>query len=203
MGYMELLKLDVDNQRLNDYHSRVTIERGSKNHMRRPAFILGLITSLVLLAPMVFCQCAYSHGDNEFPGQGSRQDWDKAIPFYNQAVDLQNNDKYTAAIQKYKSAIAIYTFDENYWIGLGFCLEKVGNAKEGEVACRKAIDLDPKDWGPWENLANCLDDQGRESEARDAVLMALKKSPPENKRKEFEMAVKELDKRLAHANSSQ
>ena len=169
MGYMELFKLDVDNQRLNDYHSRVTIERGSKNYMRQPAFILGLITSLVLLAPMVFCSAAHSHGENEFPGQGRRQDWDKAIPLYNQAIDLQNTDKYEAAVKKYKSAIAIYPFDENYWLGLGFCLEKIGNAKEGEVACHKAIDLDPKDWGPWENLANCLDDQGRESEARNAV----------------------------------
>ena len=139
MGYMELFKLDIDNQRLNDYHSRVTIERGSKNYMRQPAFILGLITSLVLLVPALCCPSASAYRKGDFPGIGNKADWQRANDVYNAALDLDDAHNYEAEAVKLMEAINLYPYEAVYWDKLGICLKRQNKLSQAETAFRNQL----------------------------------------------------------------
>lgn len=120
-----------------------------------------------------------------FPGKGNHADWQKATRIYNQGIDYSAAKDYPNAIKKYREAIAIYAYDPMFYTNLGFALERAADPKAGEEACRKALALDKEQWGAWENLGNCLYDQNKLTESRDAFNKALDCELPLSKRNEF------------------
>jgi tetratricopeptide (TPR) repeat protein len=202
MGYMKLGKLVVDNRGLSDYHSRVTRSSSSAKHMKRPTFILGLVISLALLAPMVFCPEASAYRDGEFPGVGSRSDWQRANHIYNLAIDQQDAHNYTEEALKLKEAIDIYPFDAEYWNHLGACLMHQNKDREAEPTLRKAISLNPDDWIPLGNLGLLLYNQDRYNESKAAFTQALNLNPPDNQVSEIKATITIIDNLLKSKTTS-
>ena len=128
-----------------------------------------------------------------FPGKGKREDWQKATESFNQGIDLAASKKYPDAIKKYNAAIAKYPYSPVFYTNLGFALERTSDPKAGEAACRKAIALDKEFGGAWENLGNCLFDQGKLTESREAFEGALKCELKLSKRNELLSVVDKLN----------
>ena len=135
-----------------------------------------------------------------FPGKGKKDDWQKATVLFNEGIDLAAAKKYPEAIKKYNAAIAKYAYDPVMFANLGFALEKTSEPKAGEAACRKAIALDKEFGGAWENLGNCLYDQGKLEESRDAFNGALKCELKLTKRNELLHVVDVLNDQIKKAH---
>jgi tetratricopeptide (TPR) repeat protein len=131
-----------------------------------------------------------------FPGKGKKEDWQKATVLFNEGIDLAKAKKYPEAIKKYNAAIAKYAFDPVMYANLGFALERNSDPKAGEAACRKGVALDKEFGGAWENLGNCLYDQGKLTESRDAFEGALKCELKLTKRNELLKVVDILNDKI-------
>lgn len=128
-----------------------------------------------------------------FPGKGKNADWKKATVLFNEGIDCSRAKNYKGAVLKYKAAIAIYPYDPNFFANMGYAYEHCNDPKAGEAACRKAVALDKEFGGGYENLGNCLYDQGRLVESKAAFNQAVNCMLPLSKRTELLKVIDTLD----------
>ena len=87
---------------------------------------------------------------------------------------------YSAAVRYYKKAVALKPTDRlvRYFINnnLGFSLSVLGDFFEGEIYCRKAIEIDPERLNGHKNLGIALAGQGWYWEAAECFVAATQKN---------------------------
>lgn len=161
--------------------------------MRKFKFLVALLI-LTYLEPGAIAQAP------GFPGKGRIEIWQKATVFFNQGIDFSRSKEYAKAAGKYRKAISIYPYDAGFYNNLSFVLEHTADPKGGEEAARKAISLEPKSWGAWENLGNCLYDQNKLTESKAAFTEALQCSPPSKRRTNYQTVLSILDSKIKAEN---
>ncbi len=106
--------------------------------------------------------------------------WSRADEAYSQAISLEYADKYGDEVQPLQHAIALFPYDANYYIALGYAYRNMGNhLKEAEDAYNKALDLDDEteDWRAWFHLSFVFYDEHRLDRALNAAHQALLHCP--------------------------
>lgn len=76
-----------------------------------------------------------------------------------------------------QEAIDVSRGDGEAWALLAVCHGMLGEYIECERCCRRAIEVEPRALGPWDNLGSALKFQGRIAEAERAYRKALKIDP--------------------------
>lgn len=107
-----------------------------------------------------------------------------AQDLFNEGASLSQKGNFTAAIRKYQEGLAIDPSDPVGYNLLGMAYRYRFNQtgtqeyKENEIgAFKKAIELDPKFWVAYKNLAVSLYYQGRKKEAVPYLEKALELQP--------------------------
>jgi len=82
---------------------------------------------------------------------------------------MEQAGDYAAAVRYYKEALSLEPVQTATWYfinnNLGFCLNTLGDFAEGEIYCRKAVEIDPKRPNGYKNLGIALKGLGRIAEA--------------------------------------
>lgn len=166
--------------------------------------MLKLRLGFVVLALTVVYQTtlslpAHSYKPGQFPGKGSYEAWKRSESLYKIAVDFCKNGQNEEAIRISKEAIGYYPYEGGYWQTIGIAYTHMKQPQKAEAALRKAIELNPDDFASWNDLANCLDDQNKLEEEREAYYKALacRYPPPQSERAEILQAIRSIDKDLA------
>ena len=81
------------------------------------------------------------------------------------------------AMKLLQAAIDASLGDAEAWALLAVCHGMLGEYIECERSCRRVVELEPRAYGSWGNLANALTYQGRVAEAEKAYRKALKIEP--------------------------
>ena len=93
---------------------------------------------------------------------------------------MENAGDYPAAVRYYKKALALKPTDRfvRYFINnnLGFSLNTLGDFAEGEIYCRKAIEIDPGRPNGHKNLGIALAGQGCYPEAAECFIAATQEN---------------------------
>jgi len=88
--------------------------------------------------------------------------------------------EFNDALISYCRALASPTMPENIhyylWNNMGFCWLYKQEFKNAEHCCRRAIELNPRQWNAWKNLGVSLEHQGRLQEAFEAYTRAAQLS---------------------------
>lgn len=134
-----------------------------------------------------------------FPGKGSRDAWKKSGKVFDVGMDKNAAGDHGAAIKAFEQAISIYPYSDVYYRNLGLAYDQRNLAddnKRAEVALRKAVEADPKDWRNWNDLAGNLGSQKKYKKCRDAAAKALTCKPPLEDQQKLRSNIAELDKFL-------
>ena len=93
---------------------------------------------------------------------------------------MENARDYPAAVRYYRKALALKPTDRfvRYFINnnLGFSLNALGDFAEGEIYCRKAIEIDPGRPNGHKNLGIALAGQGCYPEAAECFIAATQEN---------------------------
>jgi hypothetical protein len=110
---------------------------------------------------------------------GDASSWDRADVFYRKHQDLRDTGMNEDDIDALQSAIAIYPYDPNYYLGLGMAYRRAGRLREAEFALRKAMSFHDKtyEWLADYDLSYVLKDDKRYRESLDAAHEALLLAP--------------------------
>ncbi|GBD26702.1 hypothetical protein HRbin30_02042 [bacterium HR30] len=92
----------------------------------------------------------------------------------NHAVALRDQGRLNEALAAYGRAWALYPFEEGVAFGTGEVHDRLGHVQEAEFWYKKAIELEPRHVGSWNNLCRLLTLQGRWSEAEQACRSGLR-----------------------------
>jgi hypothetical protein len=110
---------------------------------------------------------------------------------YLQAVsDLERLGNYKVAGEAYQTALRRWPDSLAATMGLGVCKYASGQLKSAETVFREAIGKFPHSGVPFNNLAQVLMDQGKKTEALDAVMKAIERGGPLKAR--FESTLEEI-----------
>lgn len=161
-------------------------------HRLLSAVSANFLAALVLIT--VIQSVAFA---SEFNGKGKHEDWQKASLVFNAGNALVNAKDYKAAAAKYREAISIYPFDDDFYAGLGITLREQGDLTGAETQFRKALDLNPASWNTWGGLGKVYYKQHRYAEAKDAISQALKHNPPEDQKIGLEKSISIIDSKIA------
>lgn len=139
---------------------------------------------------------ALSYKQGEFPGRGNRQTWREANALLNAGIDLDDAGNVEMAIARFKLAITKYPFDPDFYLALGQSYEKRNRAGDMQLAVnsyKQATNIEPGIWQYWNALANPLFRLHKYSEAKDALVEALRLNPPANAVTEIRNSIKQIE----------
>lgn len=104
-----------------------------------------------------------------------------AIAMYhsNRGAEALQNGDLRQALDWLRLAVQIDDELPNAWLNLGVTRRRIGDLDGAEVAYKRALEIDPRTYAAYQNLAGLLHVEGRSDEAREFEL-ALKKSPTRN-----------------------
>ncbi len=126
-------------------------------------------------------------------GEG-KGDWSAALPYYNRANKRLNESRYDEAVQDFNEAISRYPDDPDFYTNLGVALRKLGKYAEAEQAYKKAIQLNPRDWTPWSDLANVYLKQDKLKETVATFGEVLKHDPPASEQEAIKKDIADIKK---------
>lgn len=132
----------------------------------------------------------------EFPGKGSKKDWEEAAKLNYEASDLLSQKRYDECISVGEKVVALYPYDAEFFNCLAvdyFARRKEGDLELAEAALRKAVKLKPTSCTIWDNLAKGLYELKKYQEAIDAMKNALRYSPSAEKTSELEDNIKTIE----------
>ncbi|HEY9712707.1 MAG TPA: tetratricopeptide repeat protein, partial [Chroococcales cyanobacterium] len=138
---------------------------------RMSAFTLAAAT--LLNGASVMTACAEG-----FPGKGSSGDWSDALPYYNRGNKYLSHGRYEDAVNDYNEAISKYPYDPDFYTNLGVAYRKLEDYAHEEECFKKAVQLNPKDWVPLNDLANAYLKQNKLKETIATYEKTLKLNPP-------------------------
>lgn len=157
-----------------------------------------MLRVMVILAMLIVTANSWALAREEggFPEKGSYQAWLKAAPIYNEGNKLSRNKQFAQAIEKYRSAIAIYPQYAKAYHGLASAMEHKGDLGAAELAYGKSIELDNSSWRSWNDLAGLLYTKGKYSESKQAAIKALQCNPPAEWVKDIKSGIAADDEKL-------
>jgi tetratricopeptide (TPR) repeat protein len=89
---------------------------------------------------------------------------------------MEQVSDYEAAIRYYKEALSLEPVQTSTWYfinnNLGFCLNTLGHFAEGEIYCRKALEIDPNRPNAYKNLGIALKGMGNYADAAQCFVSA-------------------------------
>lgn len=129
---------------------------------------------------------------HEFPGQGQREEWERACVLSNEGNALLIAGEYDKAIVQLRGAIIIYPFDADFHHNLGIALMKKGDLEHAVSALRDALKLKPDDYTTATYLGSVLYDLKRYKEAKEAFLQAANSHPTAAERSRIEQYLSAL-----------
>ena len=110
---------------------------------------------------------------------------DKAECVFTMGQTMEQVGDYRAAVRYYKEAFALEPAHTFTWYfihnNLGFSLNSLGDFTEGELYCRKAIEIDPERPNAHKNLGIALTSQGRHRQAAHAFVAATQANAADNR----------------------
>ncbi|MBS1956062.1 MAG: tetratricopeptide repeat protein [Cyanobacteria bacterium SZAS-4] len=148
---------------------------------------------LVLLSLPAISEDAHAEG---FPGKGDEDAWSDALPYYNRGNRYLQKEQYQQALEDFKVAVGKYTFDPDFYTNLGVAYRKVGDYTNAEDAYKKSIQLNDKDWMPWNDLANVYLKQDKLKETVATFQRALKCNPPAKDKAAIQQDILDINKIL-------
>lgn len=157
---------------------------------KTPVFKLAL---LVVLSLPVTAGAAHAEG---FPGKGDEDAWSDALPYYNRGNRYLQKEQYQQALEDFKVAVGKYTFDPDFYTNLGVAYRKVGDYTNAEDAYKKSLQLNDKDWMPWNDLANVYLKQDKLKETVATFQRALKCNPPAKDKAAIQQDIVDINKIL-------
>ncbi len=158
----------------------------------RTASIFKLALLVVLSLPST-AGIAYAEG---FPGKGDEDAWSDALPYYNRGNRYLQKEQYQQALEDFKVAVGKYTFDPDFYTNLGVAYRKVGDYTNAEDAYKKSLQLNDKDWMPWNDLANVYLKQDKLKETVTTFQRALKCNPPAKDKAAIQQDIIDINKIL-------
>lgn len=115
---------------------------------------------------------------SEFPWNGNIISWLEARDYYDQGNRLSLQHSYAQAETRYKKAVAVYPKDWRFHLVLGKALVGLRKLNAAEQELRVVVQLNPKSFEGWIELADCLANQGRDlKSAEEAARKAIALSP--------------------------
>jgi len=148
---------------------------------------------LVALSLPTAAGTAYAEG---FPGKGDEDAWSDALPYYNRGNRYLQKEQYQQALEDFKVAVGKYTFDPDFYTNLGVAYRKVGDYTNAEEAYKKSLQLNDKDWMPWNDLANVYLKQDKLKETVTTFQRALKCNPPAKDKAAIQQDILDINKIL-------
>ncbi|MBI2811192.1 MAG: tetratricopeptide repeat protein, partial [Candidatus Melainabacteria bacterium] len=148
---------------------------------------------LVILSLPSTAGTAYAEG---FPGKGDEDAWSDALPYYNRGNRYLQKEQYQQALEDFKVAVGKYTFDPDFYTNLGVAYRKVGDYTNAEDAYKKSLQLNDKDWMPWNDLANVYLKQDKLKETVTTFQRALKCNPPAKDKAAIQQDIIDINKIL-------
>ncbi|CAN5487119.1 hypothetical protein BH10CYA1_BH10CYA1_23750 [soil metagenome] len=148
---------------------------------------------LVVLSLPTTAGTAYADG---FPGKGDEDAWSDALPYYNRGNRYLQKEQYQQALEDLKVAVGKYTFDPDFYTNLGVAYRKVGDYTNAEDAYKKSLQLNDKDWMPWNDLANVYLKQDKLKETVTTFQRALKCNPPAKDKAAIQQDILDINKIL-------
>lgn len=131
-----------------------------------------------------------------FPGKGDEDAWSDALPYYNRGNRYLQKEQYAQALEDFKVAVGKYTYDPDFYTNLGVAYRKVGDYPNAEIAYKKSLQLNDKDWMPWNDLANVYLKQDKLKETVATFQKALKCNPPSKDRAAIQQDITDINKIL-------
>ena len=159
--------------------------------------IMHRLAALVLIALFALPAVAYP----EFPGKGSKADWDKAVEHFRSARASMAMMYRDAAIREYRRAIAVYPYDLQFYFDLGYALDANGETKAAEDAYARGIMLNTADWRAFAEMADFLEKHKRNEEALRAMEKAVKRTIYPSDRRRLEKRAMELEWKISKEES--
>ncbi|MBC2711486.1 MAG: PA2778 family cysteine peptidase [Desulfosarcina sp.] len=92
--------------------------------------------------------------------------------------NLERSGRWETAAEGYRTALSRWPDSLPAYMGLGVCKYETGDLKSAEAVFREATLKFPHDGAAFNNLAQVLMDQGRKTEALDAVMRAIERGGP-------------------------
>ncbi len=148
---------------------------------------------LVVLSLPATAEIAHAEG---FPGKGDEDAWSDALPYYNRGNRYLQKEQYQQALEDFKVAVGKYTFDPDFYTNLGVAYRKVGDYTNAEDAYKKSLQLNDKDWMPWNDLANVYLKQDKLKETVATFQRALKCNPPAKDKAAIQQDIIDINKIL-------
>ena len=158
-----------------------------------PASSICKLALLVALSLTTIAEAAYAEG---FPGKGDEDAWSDALPYYNRGNRYLQKEQYQQALEDFKVAVGKYTFDPDFYTNLGVAYRKVGDYSNAEDAYKKSLQLNDKDWMPWNDLANVYLKQDKLKETVTTFQRALKCNPPAKDKAAIQQDILDINKIL-------
>lgn len=110
---------------------------------------------------------------------------DKAECIFTMGQAMEQVRDYAMAVRYYKEALVLEPTHTFTWYfinnNLGFCLNTADRFAEGEIHCRRAIEIDPKRPNAYKNLGIALAGQGQYREAAQAFINATQVNAADNR----------------------
>ncbi|HEY9786842.1 MAG TPA: tetratricopeptide repeat protein [Candidatus Obscuribacterales bacterium] len=117
----------------------------------------------------------------------------KADQQHDEAVRLAKSGRHTAAVEKFREAIAAYPLNPTYYNNLAVLLRQKGRLLDAERYFRKAIELDPQFAGAWRNLGVTLAQRKKYPQAKQALIRARKLNRSIASRKQIDQLIAKID----------
>jgi tetratricopeptide (TPR) repeat protein len=92
----------------------------------------------------------------DFPGFGSRADYDAANVEYKLGNADLSAGKYADAFNHYQAALAKYPYYAKCWHNMAIACSNLGDNMSAELCCIHAISYRPDDWKLWNTLGYAL-----------------------------------------------
>lgn len=138
-------------------------------------------------------------GEVDFPGQGSRQLWQRAGALQDQAVLLSMEGRFDEAIEKAKAAISIYPYDYCFHNTLAIAFHhrnQPGDLEMSQQSFETSLGLRTDDPMVWDNLARVYEEQNNLVKAKQAWLRCIALKPSKKKLEEVNEAIRRCDNAL-------
>ena len=164
---------------------------------------MKLLAALVVASVICIHACAAQDRSRfSFPGQGSKEDWNRAAIMTDQAGHLYQQHRYDEAIKLMESAIRLYPYQADMYANLALAYE---NGKrdfpKARLLMSKAILMEPRNFDLRIGLVGLECDQGNLTSAKQAFAKASKLARSADDRDRLRKAateIAELEKKNAN-----
>ncbi len=131
----------------------------------------------LLVGVGIFVLPAFADSHDNFPGKGSREEWERAWVSGSKANKLSKQGDYQGAIKLDKEAISIYPHESVFYHNLGNSLAKLGQFEEARKAQEQAIAIEPNYVGAWISVGATFEKQKRLADAERCYRKAVQIEP--------------------------